>query len=199
MRCVCTMPCVGNTAEAGTSLQTTSHGPAELQGTASHHDPLHCCMTIMYTDRIHVAIIHDHCETHWHSRCASNSASASMHSQPETIAVAQPRRLGLRPRRGVLTRQQPGGPGSAAANAAQNPSAERKKERSTPVARRVLRGHELGSGHRTYLCLVIQGSLIYSDKDILSEGYTATRACQFDGVTWPEKLLRVGYEPTTPR
>jgi hypothetical protein len=36
----------------------------------------------------------------------------------------------------------------------------RKKERSTPVARRVLRGHELGSGHRTYLCLVIQGSLI---------------------------------------
>jgi hypothetical protein len=37
---------------------------------------------------------------------------------------------------------------------------ERKKERSTPVARRVLRGHELGSGHRTYLCLVIQGSLI---------------------------------------
>ncbi len=37
---------------------------------------------------------------------------------------------------------------------------ERKKERSTPVARRVLRGHELGSGHRTFLCLVIQGSLI---------------------------------------
>jgi hypothetical protein len=37
---------------------------------------------------------------------------------------------------------------------------ERKKERSTPVARRVLRGHELGSGHRTCLCLAIQGSLI---------------------------------------
>jgi hypothetical protein len=37
---------------------------------------------------------------------------------------------------------------------------ERKKERSTPVARRLLRGHELGSGHRTYLCLVVQGSLI---------------------------------------
>jgi hypothetical protein len=74
----------------------------------------------MYTDRIHVAIIHDHCETHWHSRCAGNSASASMHSQPESIAVAQPRRLGLRPRCGVLTRQQPGGPGSAAGNAAQN-------------------------------------------------------------------------------
>jgi hypothetical protein len=37
---------------------------------------------------------------------------------------------------------------------------EGKKERSTPVARRVLRGHELDSGHRTYLCLVIQGSLI---------------------------------------
>jgi hypothetical protein len=39
----------------------------------------------------------------------------------------------------------------------------------------------------------------YSDKDILSEGYTATRECQFDGVTWPETLLRVGYEPTPPR
>ncbi len=37
---------------------------------------------------------------------------------------------------------------------------ERKKGRSTPVARRVLRGHELGSGHRTYLCLVIRGSMI---------------------------------------
>jgi hypothetical protein len=37
---------------------------------------------------------------------------------------------------------------------------KRKKERSMPVARRVFRGHELGSGHRTYVCLVIQGSLI---------------------------------------
>jgi hypothetical protein len=47
-----------------------------------------------------------------------------MHSQPENIAVAQPRRLGLRPRRGALTGQQPGGPGSAAANAAHNTSAD---------------------------------------------------------------------------
>jgi hypothetical protein len=43
MRCVCTIPCAGNTAEAGASLQTTSDGPAELQGRALQDDPLHCC------------------------------------------------------------------------------------------------------------------------------------------------------------
>ncbi len=47
---------------------------------------------------------------------------------------------------------------------------ERRKERK-------IRGHELGSGHRTYLCLVIQGSLI------LWQGHSVRGVYRYPGVS----------------